>query len=109
MEVAIESNKNKLIRSFRFWFVVLSAVVIVLHQIGQDSKGILLIGLNPILNFISDSVAGRQFMNSGPQIATNGLAGEISIYWYIGSIVSFFLYGLFLDGLKQLFKSNKNK
>lgn len=101
------NNKNKWVKTFSFWCVVLSAIIIVIHQIGQDSKSIVLISLNPILNFISDSEAGNQFMNSGPSIATKSIAGEISIYWYIGSIVSFFLYGLVLDGIKRLIQKNR--
>jgi hypothetical protein len=100
----LKRNKSRWFKSFSFWFVVLSALVIVSHQIGRDPKSIVLISLNPILNLISDSEAGRQFMNLGPKIAIRTIIGEISIYWYIGSLVSFLMYGLLLDGLKRLLR-----
>lgn len=100
----MKGDKNKWVKSITFWFFILSVIVIVSHQIGQDSKNLVLISLNPILNFFSDSEAGRQFMNSGPHIASKNITGEISNYWYIGSMVSFLVYGLFLDILKHLFK-----
>lgn len=95
---------KKIFRSFVFWFVILAILEIYMHQIGQDSKSIILIYLNPVLRIISRSDMGRAFMNSGLQVACGTITGYISIYWYIGSIVSFIIYGLILDGCRYFFK-----
>lgn len=44
---------KKIIKSFTFWFFLIALFEIYMHQIGQDSKSIVLIGLNPILSIIS--------------------------------------------------------
>ncbi len=36
------------------------------------------------------------------------ITGQISIYWYIGSIVTFLFYGIALDGIKMLFDNLKH-
>jgi hypothetical protein len=72
-----------------------------MHQIGQDSKNIVLIGLNPILVFFE-----RYFldlMNSGLQVPSGNLSGVISINWYIGSFISFVLFGGFIDCIRYFF------
>ena len=94
---------KKFIKSFTFWFVILAILEIYMHQIGQDSKSIMLIYLNPILKIISRSDIGSAFMNSGLQVFSRTITGYISIYWYIGSIVTFMIYGLILDGFRYLF------
>lgn len=43
---------KKIFRSFTFWFFIASIVVIIINITGNDDKNILLIGLNPILNFL---------------------------------------------------------
>ena len=95
----------KKMRSFTFWSLIISVFEIFMHQIGQDSKSIVLIGFNPILNMISDSQGFLYgFMGSGWQVPCNTITGQISIYWYIGSIVTFLFYGVVLDGIKMLFR-----
>lgn len=94
---------KKLIKSFTFWFIILAILEIYMHQIGQDSKNIMLIYLNPILKRISYSDIGSKFMNLGLQIPAKTIMGYISIYWYIGSIVTFMMYGLILDSFRYLF------
>ena len=91
---------KKLFKSFTFWFVILAILEIYSHQIGQDSKSIVLIYLNPILRMISRWDAGSTFMNSGLLVPCDTILGNISIYWYIGSVVTFAIYGLVLDGFK---------
>lgn len=44
---------KKIIKSFTSWFFLIALFEIYMHQIGQDSKSIVLIGLNPILSIIS--------------------------------------------------------
>ena len=101
---------KKAIKSFTFWCLIISVFEIFMHQIGQDSKSIVLIGFNPILNIISDSQGFLyNFMGSGWQVPCNTITGQISIYWYIGSIVTFSFYGVVLDGIKMLFRKFNRK
>ena len=95
---------KKILKSFTFYFIILSFLMIYLHQIGQDSKSIVLISFNPILNLLAQSDTAREFMNSGMQITCRTITGSISIFWYIGSVVTFILYGLIFDFIKYLFK-----
>lgn len=81
-----------------------------MHQIGQDSKSIVLIQLNPLLNLIADAQGSfYRFMSAGWQVPCNTITGQISIYWYIGSVLTFLLYGILLDGVKLLFHKLKSK
>lgn len=81
-----------------------------MHQVGQDSKSIVLIGFNPLLNMIADSqIPLYDLMDSGWQVPCNTITGQISIYWYIGSVLTFLLYGLLLDGIKMLFRKFNQK
>lgn len=92
---------KKAIRSFTFLFLLAAVFVIFMHQIGQDSKSIVLIRLNPILNMIADSDGFlHSFMETGFQVSCNTLNGQISIYWYIGSVLTLLLYGTVLDSIK---------
>lgn len=81
-----------------------------MHQIGQDSKSIILIGFNPLLNMIADSQGSLYtFMYSGWQVPCNTITGQISIYWYVGSVLTFLFYGVVLDGMKMLFRKLNRK
>lgn len=71
-----------------------------MHQIGQDSKSIGLIEFNPLLNMVADSDTLYAFMESGLQVSCNTIEGQISIYWYIGAVVTFIIYGAILDCIK---------
>ncbi|PYG89576.1 hypothetical protein LY28_00796 [Ruminiclostridium sufflavum DSM 19573] len=71
-----------------------------MHQIGQDSKSIVLIGLNPILSVISNNDSLLAFMNSGMELPCRTIMGSISVYWYIASILSFIVYGGILDFIR---------
>ncbi len=95
---------KKILKSFTFYFVLISFLIIYLHQIGQDSKSIVLISFNPILDIISKSDVGREFMNLGIQIPSRTILGSISIFWYIGSVITFIIYGLIFDLIKYLIK-----
>ena len=95
---------KKTIKSFTFWCIVISVFEIFMHQIGQDSKSIILIGFNPVLKMIADPQGTLYaLMNSGWQVSCNTIVGQISIYWYIGSVVTFMFYGIVLDGIKMLY------
>lgn len=99
---------KKIFKSFAFWFVILAVWEIYMHQVGQDSKSIVLIYLNPVLRIMSRSDILSAFMNSGPQVASRTISGSISIYWYIGSIVTFIVYGLILDGFRYFLRRISN-
>ena len=101
---------KKIMKSFTFWCLLISVFEIFMHQIGQDSKSIVLIGFNPLLNMIADSQGSLyDLMCSGWQVPCNTITGEISIYWYIGSGLSFLFYGIVLDGIKMLFRKFNQK
>ena len=95
---------EKIFKSFTFWFVILAVLEIYTHQVGQDSKSIVLIYLNPILRTMSRSDIIRDFMNSGLQVSSGTIIEHISIYWYIGSIVTFIIYGLIIDVFRYLIR-----
>ncbi|ROR29304.1 hypothetical protein EDD66_103240 [Mobilisporobacter senegalensis] len=100
---------KKIIKSFTFWFVIISLLMIYMHYEGRDSKSIVLIYFNPILLRLSRMDFTRDFMNSGPLIACNTILGNISIYWYIGHIISAIIYGGIFDAFRWIFiklKSN---
>jgi len=99
---------KKLFKSFAFWFVILAILEIYMHQTGRDSKSIVLIYLNPVLMIISRSDIGRDLMDSGLQISSRTIMGHISIYWYIGSVVTFIIYGLILDGFRYVLRCISN-
>ena len=95
---------KKIFKTCTFWFMVIALLIIFMHQIGQDSKSIMLIGFNPVLNMIASNEALNQFMQSGPEVTCNTIVGTISIYWYIGSVLTLMGYGLCLDGFWWLIK-----
>lgn len=99
---------KKIFKSFVFWFVILAVLEIYMHQVGQDSKSIVLIYLNPVLRIISRSDIVSDFMNSGFHVSSGTIIGHISIYWYIGSIITFIIYGLILDGFRYFFRRISN-
>lgn len=93
---------KKIAKSFTFWFLLIALFEIYMHQIGQDSKSIVLIGLNPILSIISRTDSFLVFMDSGMQIPCRTIMGSISIYWYIASMLSFLIYGIILDLIRVI-------
>lgn len=101
---------KKIFKSFVPWCVLISALEIYMHQIGQDSFSIILIGLNPLLGSITNSDILVAIMNSGTEIPCNTVAGSISIYWYIGSVITFILYGATIDLVRfKYYRANRGK
>lgn len=99
---------KKLLNLLHFVFLI-ALFEIYIHQIGQDSKSIILIGLNPILSIISTIDSFFVFMDSGMQIPCRTITGSISIYWYIASILSFLIYGIILDLIRIVISKIGNK
>lgn len=98
---------KKIMKSFTFWCLIISVIETFMHQIGQDSKSIVLIGFNPLLNMIADSQGSLyDLMGSGWQVPCNTINGQISI---IGSVLTFLFYGIVLDGIKMLFRKFNRK
>lgn len=91
---------KKVLKSFTFWLFLVSLLVIYWHQVGKDSKSITLIYMNPILNLLSLSKEGSAFMDTGTKLECRTILGEISIYWYIGCVITHLFYGIVLDFLK---------
>ncbi len=96
--------KKRFFRSFTFHFLLASLLTIHIHYIGQDSHGIVLFELNPILNNLRYTHFAEAFIQPGPSIATGSLSGSISIYWYAAHLLSFGLYGFILDIIRLGFK-----
>lgn len=102
---------KKILKSFTFWLLLIAVLVIIMHQMGRDSLSIMLIWFNPVLNMIADNRDGVifNFVESGPWVPCNILfESEISIYWYIGSVLTYAILGVVLDcirwGVRRLYK-----
>ncbi|SKC69200.1 hypothetical protein SAMN02194393_02222 [Maledivibacter halophilus] len=93
---------KRLFKSFTFYFMLFSILLIYNQYIGYDSKNIILISFNVILNNLFKIDSFREIINSGPTIKTNTLFGETSVYLYICHFITFIIYGLFLDFIKRL-------
>ena len=84
---------KRILKSFTFWFAVISGIGIVLNLVGIDDIN-LFIGFNPILNVLSSSEVCNT-INSIPYL------------WHILSIVTMVGYGLAIDGIRALIKKGK--
>lgn len=100
---------KKVIKSFTFWFLLIALFEIFMHQIGQDSKSIVLIHINPILSTITRTDSFFIFMDSGIRIPCRTIMGSISIYWYMASIMSFLVYGAILDLIRAIVSKIRNR
>ncbi|MCL2521797.1 MAG: hypothetical protein FWE36_02945 [Erysipelotrichales bacterium] len=96
---------KKLQKSFVFWGIVISLIIILLYHLGFDANASLLIGFNPILLFLQRNFLDS--MNSGYQITNQTSNGSISIYWYLASVISFMIYGLLLEVIRKMLRKNK--
>ena len=103
-------SMKKVIKSFTFWLLLIAVLEIIMHQIGQDSKSIVLIRFNPILNMIADSDGFlHNLIESGSHIPCNTISGQISIYWYLGSVLTLTIYGALFDCIKWLIHHLRSK
>jgi hypothetical protein len=80
----------------------MSVLIIFLERSGQDSKHIIMIQLNIVLNSLCNSDTFISFINDGPMVKSNTILGETPMYLYIAHVFSFVIYGLFFDGFKWL-------
>lgn len=90
----------KIIKTFSFWFVILSLIVSYLNFTNQDDKGLLFFffGLDPILYHMVYSETFRSFIID---------ESTLEILWggYLLRIAVGLLYGLTLDFIVYLVKS----
>lgn len=84
----------------------MSVLLIYNQYIGYDSKNIILVYFNLILNIQFNIDSFREFINSGPTIKSNTILRETSIYLYISHFITFMIYGLIFDYLKILLLRN---
>lgn len=77
----------KIFKSVTFWFFIASIAVITINVTGNDVKNILLIGLNPILNFAVYTEPFRSIAwNDGP-----------NIFMYIAHLITFIFPAAIID------------
>lgn len=93
-----------MLKSFTFYFIVLSVFIILGHYVGGDSKNIALIHFNPILSKLQYTSFGKHYLNSGPIVYCNTISGKISVYWYVAQFITSVFYGAVLDFIKLMVK-----
>lgn len=76
---------KKFYKTFTFYFLIISVIIVTLNILGQDDMNIFMIGLNPLLNLLDNSKVICDFMNSSNYL------------WHIASIITNIIYGLALD------------
>ncbi|MDF9411064.1 hypothetical protein E1B06_04925 [Brevibacillus laterosporus] len=84
-----------------FWLGILSIIVCLHDFYGNDQKHILLIGLNPLLDYMIYKESFRDWI-----INDNQIEGKILLGGYVIHFVSYILLGIIID---LLFFFNKQK
>ncbi|AIG25407.1 hypothetical protein EGH10_11005 [Brevibacillus laterosporus] len=84
-----------------FWLGILSIIVCLNDFYGNDQKHILLIGLNPLLDYMIYKESFRDWI-----INDNQIEGKILLGGYVIHFVSYILLGIIID---LLFFFNKQK
>lgn len=79
---------KKFYKTFTFYFIIISVIIVTLNILGQDDMNIFMIGLNPLLNLLDNSKVICDFMNSSNYL------------WHIASIITNIIYGLVLDFIR---------
>lgn len=83
----------KIFKSFIFWFFIASIAVIIINVTGNDDKNILLIGLNPILNFAVYTEPFRSIAwNDGPNIFM--YIAHLLTFIFPAAIIDFIIYAI---------------
>ncbi|ATO50084.1 hypothetical protein D5F52_16030 [Brevibacillus laterosporus] len=88
-------------KKFWFWLGILSIIVCLNDFYGNDQKHILLIGLNPLLDYMVYKESFRDWI-----INDNQIEGKILLGGYVIHFVSYILLGILID---LLFFFNKQK
>lgn len=95
---------KKILKSFTFYFMLMSLFMIYMQYVGYDSKNIILIHLNPILSKLQYTDFAESVLNSGKLVNCRTISGSISIYWYIAHFITFIIYGMIFDFIKTIIK-----
>jgi len=88
LELTALWKKEKILKSFTFWFLALATIVVFYNFKGLDDYNLLMIGLNPALAFCSGIKELKNCIRQFPGL------------WHFLSLVTMTLYGLILDQLK---------
>ncbi|PPA81030.1 hypothetical protein C4A76_24405 [Brevibacillus laterosporus] len=88
-------------KKFWFWLGIVSIIVCLNDFYGNDQKHILLIGLNPLLDYMVYKESFRDWI-----INDNQIEGKILLGGYVIHFVSYILLGILID---LLFFFNKQK
>lgn len=99
---------RKVFFPFTVFLLLASLLIIYTHYKGQDSHGIVLFQLNPILSNLRYTEFANNYISTGPEIPSGSLQGDISILWYVAHFISFALYGLILDAIRFGIKKYAN-
>jgi len=95
---------KRFFKSFTFKFMLLSLALIYLQINGRDTKSLLLIEMNVILNYLVDLDSVRIVLDSGPMIESKTMSRATSLYVYVLHFLSFIIYGLAFDVIKKIIK-----
>jgi hypothetical protein len=98
---------KRVFKSCAFWGAVMSCIIIVMHQIGQDSHNIMLIHFNPVLSVLERS--SRDSFISGFRVPAGNLAGSMPIYLYIGSVITLAFYGGVIDLIRYIVRKKRKQ
>ncbi|MDU5111884.1 MAG: hypothetical protein E6248_15720 [Clostridium sp.] len=84
---------KKIFKSATFWFFIASIAVIIINITGNDDKNILLIGLNPILNFAVYTEPFRSIAwNDGPNLFM--YIAHLLTFIFPAAIIDFIIYAI---------------
>lgn len=84
---------RKIFKSFTFWLFIISILIISINISGGDDKNILLIGLNPILNFTVYTENFRGIIwDNGPNF--NMYILHLLTFIIPGGIIDFIIYAI---------------
>ena len=92
LELTAIWKKENLLKSFTFWSVTVSILVIFYNLKGWDDYNLFMIGLNPVLAFCSGIKECRNWVKQFPGL------------WHLLSLATMTIYGTILDGFKILIR-----
>ena len=75
---------KKMLRSFTFWFVLASVIIVIFNLLKPNAMNLIMIGLNPVLNMLSSS-------------KLCSVIADVPYLWHILSIVTMAGYGILID------------
>lgn len=105
----MEVNSLFLLRKFTFWLSLLSILICLNNYWGNDDKNILLIGLNPVLNYMVYKEPFRHWIFNFESAKLAADSSSIRLYYrvYLIHFFSFFLIGIIIDFVIRLVRRSK--